>query len=194
MTQNVKNFDPSRVLTGVVMSPNTPTTYDVWYSEQTIRDMAYDFLINGDMQNSVDLFHDLTPKQCYIVESYIARGDSEYPKGSWVVSVYIDDDDILEMVHSNKINAFSVHNRLRILPEETVTVEVKPQVTGITKRAEGHSHVFYVEYDGETGAYVGSTSVAEDGHSHKINSKGTTTLYAGEPSHIHVYDPFKKEY
>lgn len=192
ITEEVKNFDPSRVLTGVVMTPNTPTTYGVWYSPQTIRNMAYDYLINNDTTKSVDLFHDTTPKDCYVVESYIARQGSEYPEGSWVVSVYIEDDDILEMVHSNKINAFSVHNRLKILPEESVVVQVQPQVTGITQAADGHKHVYYVEYDGETGAYKGYTSSADDGHFHRIDSTGTTTMYAGEPSHMHVYDPYKK--
>ena len=171
--------DEKRMVWAEVYAPNRPDSDGEFMSAQTIEKMAHDFLRNGRTK-MVDVQHNnQTTPGIEVVESFIARkGDPDFLEGSWVIGVHIPDDTIWGLVKKGEINGFSVE---AVVAKEPVDVEIElpPVVTGLTTKSEEHQHKFYVTFDQETGALLGGTTDAVDGHVHVIKGGTVTEEAAG---------------
>ena len=98
-------------LTGIVYEPLTEDAHGNYMTEQEITKAAYWFAKNG---NQVDVQHSFEPlEKAAVVESYVAPcdmsvGEQAIKKGTWMMTVEVDDPDIFEKVQKGEITGFSM--------------------------------------------------------------------------------------
>lgn len=112
--------DEKRIITGPAMIPEKRMWrnegFYVYFSEDTIRKCAYRWL-KEDMNHQFNLNHNNNTSSVSVIESWIVE-DSEndksaalgfnLPKGTWMVSCKIDDENLWADIKSGKFNGFSV--------------------------------------------------------------------------------------
>ena len=115
-----------RRLVGPVMIPNrlikrydkdSDEEYWVYFSEETIKELAEKFMKNG-MIHSSNIEHDGIPVDgVSMVETWLIEDNTndksnlygkKYPKGTWMAAYSIDNKDIWKKVQSKEIKGFSV--------------------------------------------------------------------------------------
>ena len=105
----------SHYITGIVYEPLTEDAHGNYMTEQEITKAAYWFAKNG---NQVDVQHSFEPlEKAAVVESYVAPcdmsvGEQAIKKGTWMMTVEVDDPDIFEKVQKGEITGF-FHGRRR---------------------------------------------------------------------------------
>ncbi len=118
--------EEQRVVMGLVLQPNqlipryneeTQEEYNIVFSEETIKDLSQNFFKSNNQKNS-KLEHDTPIEDITFVESWIVENSEidksanfgmSYPKGSWVATMKIDNDEIWnDYVKSGKVQGFSV--------------------------------------------------------------------------------------
>ncbi|AWH84931.1 hypothetical protein HYN59_07230 [Flavobacterium album] len=116
--------EDERILIGLVLEPNKPIyrnqdgeEFNVLFSEQTIKDLAFGFYKGGHQQSS-SLEHSGKIQGVTFVESWIiedSKNDKSaalglsYPKGSWMATMKVDSDEIWnDYVKTGKVKGFSV--------------------------------------------------------------------------------------
>lgn len=178
-----------RIFFAEVLIPNTPNTWGDIYTEDAIREFAYEFAIKGLNSGVInDIDHDnidVTGK-LYVIESFIARpGDPDFIVGSWVVGMKVFDDAIWTKIVNNELNGFSYEAICGMRP---INVEnLQPRLrTGITAPdpIDGHTHVYTVVVDARNQPISGATGET-DGHTHEIISHTVTGVTKG---HSHRFD------
>lgn len=98
-------------VTGIVYEPMVEDSQGNYMTEEEISKAAHWFMKN---QGSVDLQHSFDPLEgATVVESYIARCDEEIggqqiTKGTWVMTMEIDDQDIFEKIQKGELTGFSM--------------------------------------------------------------------------------------
>ena len=101
----------SHYITGIVYEPLTEDAHGNYMTEQEITKAAYWFAKNG---NQVDVQHSFEPlEKAAVVESYVAPcdmsvGEQAIKKGTWMMTVEVDDPDIFEKVQKGEITGFSM--------------------------------------------------------------------------------------
>ena len=101
----------SHYITGIVYEPLTEDAHGNYMTEQEITKAAYWFAKNG---NQVDVQHSFEPlEKAAVVESYVAPcdmsvGEQASKKGTWMMTVEVDDPDIFEKVQKGEITGFSM--------------------------------------------------------------------------------------
>ena len=175
----VKKADEEmRVVWGEVYIPDIPDTQDEFMIASEIEKMAHKFLMDGLAVGAVDVQHDGEIRNCYVVESFIARkNDPEFIEGAWVVAVKICDDDLWEDVKSGKLNGFSMQASV-FVTDRTVMLEIPEEVEGLTQIAsdgDGHRHEYIVRFDAN-GDFVGGKSNVVNGHRHVIRRRSITGM------------------
>lgn len=178
--------DFERIVFAEVLIPDVPDTYGDIHTKEAIREFAYKYMVSGF---SIDVGHDNidVSEGVHIIESFIARdGDSMFTHGSWVVALYVSDDNVWEKVLDGEINGFSYE---ALVTRSTFTAEVPLRVyeEGVTQPDpfDGHTHDFYVLLNSEEGILLGGTSVV-NGHQHTI-SRHTRTDNSFEHAHVFNY-------
>jgi hypothetical protein len=112
-----------RILMGAALVPdkmiyrkNGKEEYNVFFSADTIKKASELFLINGN-QNNATLMHDKSVKDMSVVESWIIDNpemdkSKEYgfnlPKGTWMISMKCNNQDIWDKVKAGEIKGFSI--------------------------------------------------------------------------------------
>jgi len=112
-----------RILMGAALVPNKmiyrkngEEEYNVFFSTDTIKKASELFLINGN-QNNATLMHDKSVKDMSVVESWIIDNpemdkSKEYgfslPKGTWMISMKCNNQDIWDKVKAGEIKGFSI--------------------------------------------------------------------------------------
>lgn len=115
-----------RIVMGLVLQPNqlipryneeTDEEYNIVFSEETIKDLSQNFFKSNSQSNS-KLEHSESIEDITFVESWIVENSKidksanfgmEYPKGSWVATMKIDNDEIWnDYVKTGKVQGFSV--------------------------------------------------------------------------------------
>ena len=92
--------------------------YNVFFSPQTVRDIAVKFFQKG-YQKNLNLFHDptLSLEGVTIFESFVTdkargiqgmRGFEDLPDGSWFISAKVDNDEVWNKIKSGQVKGFSV--------------------------------------------------------------------------------------
>lgn len=97
------------IIKGVVYKPNDPDTEGDWMSAEEIEEMAYLFMKRSSM-NSVDTSHTYNYIHAFVCESYIVRDNDpdEYPIGSWVVAIKVEDNDIWDGIEAGDYAGLSM--------------------------------------------------------------------------------------
>ena len=112
-----------RILMGAALVPdkmiyrkNGEEEYNVFFSTDTIKKASELFLINGN-QNNATLMHDKSINDMSVVESWIIDNpemdkSKEYgfnlPKGTWMISMKCNNQDIWDKVKAGEIKGFSI--------------------------------------------------------------------------------------
>jgi hypothetical protein len=121
-----------RILMGLVLEPNKPIyrnqngeEFNIVFNEETIKDLSYGFFKNNNHSNST-IEHDVkqniqgvTFTESWIVENpKIDKSTNfgfEYPKGSWLAVMKVDDDAIWnDYVKTGKVQGFSIDAMLSL--------------------------------------------------------------------------------
>jgi hypothetical protein len=121
-----------RILMGLVLEPNKPVyrnqngeEFNIVFNEKTVKDLSYGFFKSNSHKNST-VEHNQKGKieGVTFVESWIVQ-DSEkdksanfgfnYPKGSWLATMKVDNDDIWDnYVKTGKVKGFSIDAMLSL--------------------------------------------------------------------------------
>lgn len=175
-----------RLVFAEVLVPEVPNVFNDYWTHEGVRQAAYLFMMRGF---GVDVEHDnvdILGGGAYVVESFIARaGDPDFIEGSWVVGMYIHDDELWAKVLSGEINGYSYEAAVEFL-SAVLEVEDDGVRTGYTEPdpEDGHTHYFMVMVDEANRPVSGGTS--EDyGHSHTISTHTVTDEADG---HVHRYN------
>jgi len=121
-----------RKVVGLVLEPNKPIyrnnqgeEYNIVFSEQTIKNLSYNFFKQNFQKNST-IEHDTESKieNVTFVESWIVEDEKQdkqnlygfkYPKGSWLAVLKIDNEDIWNnYVKTGNVKGFSIDGLLSL--------------------------------------------------------------------------------
>lgn len=168
-----------------VLIPNVPNVYGDYWTEASVREAAYAFMVRGF---EIDVEHDNVDvsDRVHVVESFIVRdGDPDFIKGAWVVGVLIDDKAMWQDVLDCKINGFSYEALVRFV-SAVLRVEDSGIRQGFTEADpyDGHRHEFAILVDSTNRPVSGGTTET-DGHSHTISTHTVTDEAAG---HVHRFN------
>lgn len=173
-----------QVVTGIVYAPNVIDVDGEFMDEEGCKHACY-FFMRGQRNGAIDINHNNRVIDASAVECFLAReGDLEYPPGAWVMSVKIEDAEVWSAIERGDLNGFSFQGNV-IPVEETISINVTPQVFGVTKENLGHAHAFVV-FLNDRGNILGGYTSETEGHAHTIE-RGTATAKAGDPPHAHRY-------
>lgn len=178
----IKKIDEKQhVVFGEVYIPNMPDSQGHFMNEDTIRDMAYKYMIKMDPKSDVN--HDHIIVSTSVVESFLVRtGDEDFIEGSWVIGLKIHDESTWEKIEKNEINGFSIEGVGKNVEVE-VEVEIPEFLDGVTGDSSGHRHKFRLRLD-EEGHIIEGVTDEVDGHTHQILGNVVTEETNG---HKHVF-------
>lgn len=168
-----------QIVYGVVYAPGEIDSHGEMMLAADIEIMAHSFMQRMvETKNAViDVEHDNNAVGAYPVESYVeTRTDMPWPAGSWLLGVKIEDAAIWQKVKSGELNGYSFEAMVLKRPV-VVEVTLDPDYLGKTDKAEGHDHVFFLEFN-EEGRVTGGTTSYDYGHRHTIMA-GTATEMTG---------------
>jgi hypothetical protein len=114
-----------RILMGPALTPNkkiyrkdekTKREWEIFFAEDTVRKASELFLMRSN-QNNATLEHAQDIKGMSVVESWIIEDPKtdksnlygfELPKGTWMISMKVNNDDIWKKVKSGEVKGFSI--------------------------------------------------------------------------------------
>lgn len=109
---------PAMVADQLIYRKDENGEYNVFFSPQTVRDIAVKFF-KKDYQKNLNLFHDpnLPVEGVTIFESFVSdssrgimpmKGFEDLPDGTWFISAKIDNDSIWQKIKAGEVKGFSV--------------------------------------------------------------------------------------
>lgn len=108
----IKVEEEKRLVTGVVVEPETEDTYGDIISPEEIEKAMIGFMEKGPQ---IRVQHDMnfTPKVA-VIENWIERegkviGENFVKAGTWLMTTKINDDEVWEMIKAGKLNGYSFH-------------------------------------------------------------------------------------
>lgn len=121
--------DEQRIITGPVMIPEkrmlrideNGNEYYVYFSAETIKQAAYRWL-QENMNHQFNLEHSKNTNKVDVIESWIvndSRNDKaaslgfSLPKGTWMMSCKVNDEDLWRSIKEGEYNGFSVEGMFR---------------------------------------------------------------------------------
>jgi hypothetical protein len=113
-----------RILMGAALIPNKKIyrvnakkeEYYIYFSEDTVRKAAHLFQMNSN-QNNATYEHKTELKDMSVVESWIIDDTEmdkskvygfDLPKGTWMILMKVNNDDVWEKVKAGKVKGFSI--------------------------------------------------------------------------------------
>ena len=150
-----------RILMGAALIPNKQIyrknekneEYYIYFSEETVRKASELFFMNSN-QNNATLEHKQKLDGMSVVESWIVEGSHDksmnygfnFPKGTWVISMKVNNDEIWNKVKLGEVKGFSIEGYFadkyemslkNIDMEEKVTIEkIKELITKSELKSE----------------------------------------------------------
>jgi len=125
---NVEN-DEEKIITGPALIPNIKIfrrdemrgEHYVYFSESTIKELVIKY-IKDNKQNNVTIDHEYNANNISLFESWIiedatndkatALGFSDLPKGTWMVSFKIDNEEVWNQIKNANLDGFSIEGFL----------------------------------------------------------------------------------
>ena len=135
--------EEQRILMGLVLQPDQliyrvdedGNEFEMFFSAETIKDFSQNFFQSGFQLNS-KLEHDEPIEGVTFVESWLVENPKvdksaafglEYPKGSWLVSMKVDNDDIWNnYIKTGELKGFSIDGMVEL---EEVTLKSNIQMS-----------------------------------------------------------------
>ncbi len=116
-----KKDEAQRLVTGIVLEPETTDSQKDIYSEDEVRKAALGFM--EEFQNMGLMHKKLVNGKVKLVESFIARsafkeGGQSVKKGTWLITVRIIDDALWKSVKSGELTGFSIGGSAVRTPEK----------------------------------------------------------------------------
>lgn len=121
--------------------------YYIFFSQDTVRKASELFLMNSN-QNNATYEHDQKLKGLSVVESWIIEDSKtdksrlygfDLPKGTWMISMKVNNDDVWNDVKSGKVKGFSIEgyfaDKLEMNMQEQEEQELIKQIIEILKEA-----------------------------------------------------------
>jgi hypothetical protein len=123
--------EEQRILMGLVLQPDQliyrvdedGNEFEMFFSSETIKDFSQNFFQSGFQLNS-KLEHDEPIEGVTFVESWLVENPKvdksaafglEYPKGSWLVSMKVDNDDIWNnYIKTGELKGFSIDGMVEL--------------------------------------------------------------------------------
>lgn len=178
-----------RVVYAELIIPEYLNTYNDFHTERSVREFAYAYMIHGF---SVDLEHQggALDGRAYVVESFVARdSDPDFIPGSWVIGVYVPDDELWQDILDGEINGFS-YRAMTYAVDAEIDAPFTSMHFGITEPdpIDGHAHGYFVLVDSDDKIIFGGTENAQD-HEHPILRHTFTEEASG---HVHVFNYAKR--
>lgn len=105
------NAEDERYVLGVVLEPETVDAQNDIYSKEEVRSAAHKYMER--FQNTGLMHHADVSGTVKVLESYIAPtdfqvGDEKVKKGSWIMAVRVNDDELWKAVKSGELTGFSI--------------------------------------------------------------------------------------
>jgi hypothetical protein len=118
--------DEKRIITGAAMIPNkyivrrNPITGDLYYvffSEETIEKLVQKYFKDNKIQRNNIEHTPIIIDGVYLFESWLVEDPKtdksskyglEYPKGTWVVSMKVENEQVWKNIKDGKLNGFSI--------------------------------------------------------------------------------------
>lgn len=102
--------DAKRIVYGVVMQPHVPDSQGDWQEPEDIEAAAHRYLAESRKH---DVQHAEEQVAVVPVESFVTPANMEYAgrpviKGSWVMAVRVDDDQVWDEVLKEDLTGFSI--------------------------------------------------------------------------------------
>lgn len=135
----VKADAANHFVTGIVYEPLTEDAHGNYMTEEEITKAAYYFAKNG---GDVDLQHSFEPLDgAAVVESWIAKadfqcGDETVQKGTWLMTMEIDNQRIWDAIEKGDITGFSMGGVGVYSEEDTQLDNVAKNVSGAENEPE----------------------------------------------------------
>ena len=109
---------PAMVADQLIYRKDENGEYNVFFSAETIRDIAIKFF-KKDYQKNINLFHDpnMSQEGVTIFESFVSdasrgiqpmKGFEDLPDGSWFISAKVENEDVWNRIKSGEVKGFSV--------------------------------------------------------------------------------------
>jgi hypothetical protein len=113
-----------RLVTGLILEPETPDAQGDIYSEDEVEEAAFDYMSNYRDGSTLGEMHKKTIKNIRdieTVESWIQResaviAGTPIKKGSWMMTVRVNQDDAWEKVKKGEYNGFSIGGKAKAEP------------------------------------------------------------------------------
>ena len=109
-----KADEEKRQVTGIVLEPGVFDAQDEIVSEEEIEKAAHSFLSRYNMGSEMGVMHQMFGKLgISLVESWVTKADQEIGgepvrKGSWVMTVKVENDNLWRSIKSGGITGFSI--------------------------------------------------------------------------------------
>lgn len=142
-----------RILMGAALIPdkqifrrNKDEEYYIFFSKDTVRKASELFLMNSN-QNNATYEHEQKLKGLSVVESWIIEDSKtdksrlygfDLPKGTWMISMKVNNDDVWNDVKAGKVKGFSIEgyfaDKLEMSMQEQEEQELINKIVEILKQ------------------------------------------------------------
>lgn len=176
--------EEERILIGLVLEPNKPIyrnqdgeEFNVLFSEETIKDLAFEFY-KGGFQNNSSVEHSDKIEGVTFVESWLivdSKNDKSsalglsYPKGSWMATMKVDSDEFWQdYVTNGKVKGFSVDALVSLKEinlKQQIEMSDNKETNPIAKAISDGFELFmsaFTKKEKETELELGKTTTADE--------------------------------
>lgn len=142
-----------RILMGAALIPNKKIyrvnakkeEYYIYFSEDTVRQAMELFFKNGNQSNATyehkDAIKGMTVVESWLIEDEVHDKSKKYgfslPKGTWMISMKVDNDEVWNDVKDGKVKGFSIEgyfaDKLEMSLEQKKKQEVIEQLKDLLK-------------------------------------------------------------
>lgn len=126
--------------------PKTNEEYYVKFTKETIRKIAYNYIMNNRQHNAT-YEHESKIDGVSLVETWLIEGDYDksmnfgfsLPVGTWFGGMYVSNDDIWAKVEENDVFGFSIEGEFDALEEQYLSTQTKLMLEEIETLIKEHS-------------------------------------------------------
>tara|TARA_R110000822_G_scaffold70799_6_gene171046 strand:+ start:1778 stop:2356 length:579 start_codon:yes stop_codon:yes gene_type:complete len=143
-----------RILMGAALIPNkkiyrvnekTKEEFEIFFSEQTVRQAMELFFKKGNQskatQEHAKSIDGMTVVESWLIEDKVHDKSVKYgfslPKGTWMISMKVDNDQVWNDVKEGKVKGFSIEgffaDKLEMSMEQKEKIEIIEQLKGLLK-------------------------------------------------------------